>query len=523
MAEGRADIQQVSTVDDDEPLNDDWDDDFGGFEGASPVPDEISAEMTGVEASPSPWATYSLAAAPPDLVQSQNSNALIQKPSPATPLDDPIPPGGGPASQHNIPSSSSAEVKLSDDLPESERGQPEVNHSSSNALDSIDVSLDDLVEDDDDALSRPDGIPDSDSFQQHSTEDAESVRPKERPTSRSDVPPGNENTTQSLPPSLPHSQHDQQRLHDLQERLSVADLEKQQLIKQKEDLMSQLSNLQREVEEKMESSVTQGKVYQEMEARHQKQLEEIREAGHQTLAIMVEEYKELCRKAVLEQQVISERQLKEAVQKESERCEGLMKKQEDVFNCLLEEERNRGEEKMKMALTKYQDLQKERLAAILEEERERSKELLEEQTKKFEEQQIEAIRQAVEAEREECRRLIAEQESLTKASLEEERKACLELIKTSIQEEKLKQREAVKMALSEERDQQKDAIKETNRLAQEEMIRFAAEQRKMDNSRQQRSFAVMDLFLKGIQDQLKELMKPEDRSSASQEEDEGNS
>lgn len=55
--------------------------------------------------------------------------------------------------------------------------------------------------------------------------------------------------------------------------------------------MSQLSNLQREVEEKMESSVTQGKVYQEMEARHQKQLEEIREAGHQTLAIMVEEYK----------------------------------------------------------------------------------------------------------------------------------------------------------------------------------------------------------------------------------------
>lgn len=55
--------------------------------------------------------------------------------------------------------------------------------------------------------------------------------------------------------------------------------------------------------------------------------------------------------------------------------------QEEVFNSLLEDERKRGEEKMKMALSKYQELQKERLTVILEEERDRSKELLEKQAK----------------------------------------------------------------------------------------------------------------------------------------------
>lgn len=43
----------------------------------------------------------------------------------------------------------------------------------------------------------------------------------------------------------------------------------------------------------------------------------------------------------------------------------------------------------------------------------------------------------------------------------------------------------------------------------------------IDNSRQQRSFAVMDLFLKGIQEQLKGLMNPED-SSTSPENEEAN-
>lgn len=55
--------------------------------------------------------------------------------------------------------------------------------------------------------------------------------------------------------------------------------------------MAQLSNLEREVAEKEESVSAQGKVYEEMDVRHQKQLEEIKGAGHQTLAIMVEEYK----------------------------------------------------------------------------------------------------------------------------------------------------------------------------------------------------------------------------------------
>ncbi|XP_071831414.1 uncharacterized protein [Apostichopus japonicus] len=517
MAEGRADIQQVAATED-EPLNDDWDDDFGGFEGASPTLDEVSTDMAGVEASPSPWAQFSLAAAPPDVVQSQLSNQLIQKPSPAAPLDDLIPPGSA-ASQHTISSSSlSSEVKSSDDLPESERGQQEVNNSSSNALDSSDVSLDDDIVQENDTV-RSDGIPDDDSL--HPAEEAESVRPKESPILSSGNPQGMQNDTHTSKHHSQASQGDLGKLQDLRESLSLSDLEKQQLLKQKDELMAQLSNLEREVAEKEESVSAQGKVYEEMDVRHQKQLEEIRGAGHQTLAIMVEEYKELCRKAVLEQQAVGERKLEETVKKETERCQVLMKKQEEVFNSLLEDERKRGEERMKMALSKYQELQKERLTVMLEEERDRSKELLEKQAKTFEEVQLEAIKKAVASEREEGQRLIDEQKALMKTSLEEERIQCLELIKSSIEEERLKSKEAVKIALSEEREQQQDALNKTNKLAQEEMLRFSAEQRKIDNSRQQRSFAVMDLFLKGIQEQLKGLMNPED-SSTSPENEEAN-
>lgn len=57
---------QVAATED-EPLNDDWDDDFGGFEGASPTLDEVSTDMAGVEASPSPWAQFSLGNSLPSL------------------------------------------------------------------------------------------------------------------------------------------------------------------------------------------------------------------------------------------------------------------------------------------------------------------------------------------------------------------------------------------------------------------------------------------------------------------------
>lgn len=55
--------------------------------------------------------------------------------------------------------------------------------------------------------------------------------------------------------------------------------------------MKRVSELEEDVKEKKEALAAQSKIYQEMDSRHQKQLEEIREAGHQTLAIMVEEYK----------------------------------------------------------------------------------------------------------------------------------------------------------------------------------------------------------------------------------------
>ncbi|KAJ8024221.1 Coiled-coil domain-containing protein 91 [Holothuria leucospilota] len=519
MAEGWATFPSGTAdskvVTDDSILEDDWDDDFGGFEGASPVPDDVTANQGSVEASPSPWAAFTLAAAPPDLVQSQISSPPIQKPSPATPLDDPKPQpiGALAASSHReVPPS---EVKLTDDLPEAERGQDRisggqemVSHGVS-ALDSIDVSLDDIEEDD--ALLTRESTHYSN--QGASTALAEGARQSVEGQLPSQLSSSNNRdaATVSVPPS---SVMNEKKVQNLEEKLSAAEVEKANLLKLKEDLMKRVSELEEDVKEKTEALAAQSKIYQEMDSRHQKQLEEIREAGHQTLAIMVEEYKELCRKTVIEQQERSEKQLEDALRKETERCEELLQKQQDVFNTLLDEERQKGEERIKMALNKYQELQKEKLASILEEERERSKELLEKEAKSVDEKQIEALNKAVQSEREEGQRLLEEQGNLMKKALEEERKQCQEIIKQALEEERSKSKEAIKVALAEQKQQQKEAQEESIKTAQEEMVRFCAEQRKMDNAKRQRSFAVMDLFLNGIQKQLKDLMDPDTMKSS---------
>ena len=64
-----------------------------------------------------------------------------------------------------------------------------------------------------------------------------------------------------------------------------------------------------------------------MQEEHNKQLDELRQAGHQTLTVIVEEYKDLLKSTVLQQQEEWNRQLVERLREESQRFTDLLQEQ----------------------------------------------------------------------------------------------------------------------------------------------------------------------------------------------------
>ena len=66
-----------------------------------------------------------------------------------------------------------------------------------------------------------------------------------------------------------------------------------------------------------------------MEARHKTELEQIRQAGHDTLTVIVEEYKQQSQLAVAQERERGESLLQEAMSRESETCQQKLQEQHD--------------------------------------------------------------------------------------------------------------------------------------------------------------------------------------------------
>ena len=94
------------------------------------------------------------------------------------------------------------------------------------------------------------------------------------------------------------------------------------LVRSKEDLEKQLSEQKVAVDQQQQR-------FQETDSRHKNEIDQIRQAGHDALAIIVEEYKGQSRLAVQQEREKSERLLNEAITKETERCQALLQEQYD--------------------------------------------------------------------------------------------------------------------------------------------------------------------------------------------------
>ncbi|XP_071955459.1 coiled-coil domain-containing protein 91-like [Antedon mediterranea] len=474
----------------------DWDD-FGGFEGAEPMPAELAQQdVPHVEASPSPWAVFSTGssgAAQPDLLIApaqptlpKMDHSFLNNSSPeVTAMGGSIPCQGAVGGPPEITMQAEASVL------QAAAGQAETDRQQSLKDIDVDLVLDDRL----DIIGSRKGnaIVNGGAW-------------NDSPVFRGSH--GNQ--------SHPHQEQTAQlsrRVENMEEQLSVVDREKERLQQKLHEMSTKNDKLQEELLKEKSELEEQLKKYKDLECKHKGDIDELRKAGHDTLAIMLEEYKGLCKCAILEQQEANEQRLKDALTRESDKCQALMLSQHEKLIGLLEEEKKSNEEQMNCAIAELTKKHEQEIENVIIS-----------QQQKAEEKNKKAVEVMEQTHKESMEKLLKEQQEKAKGALENERKIVLEMI----EKERTKSKEALSKALKEETDKAKVAIKEAlceERKTQEEANKYAAdktkslimehlkEQKNADSAVRQRSLASIDLFLEGAKQQLHILLDTPVKSS----------
>ncbi|XP_038052718.1 coiled-coil domain-containing protein 91-like [Patiria miniata] len=486
-------------------LDDDWGD-FGGFEEATPPPPELAQQVPGpgVEASPSPWASFAIAsvqnpaAGQPDLLMAQAQAQPPLQPQIDPPFADPVPQRGAAAAPELT-----SQAEASRQQAQAQAAAPPQNQPAKNGLDNIDVALDDDLFGAEGAVGGPPPV------ENHNAASAEADHLDELGMLSGEMnePPAghrlikrSSSSTEVLAAELTG------KVARMEDRLSAAEREKIRLLKVREELTEKLDALDKEVEGHRREAEEQRQRYEAVQARHATEMEEIRKAGHDALAVIVEEYKELCKCAVLQQQEASEKQLQVAITTETENCKEILQNQHDRLANVLEEERKQNEERIKTALQEQADAQRIMLETCLREEKEKNQLEIEKAIQEAHKKSEASLQKALEEERSKGKEMLEVQRSEAARSLEEERNRHQETLLRELEQERQRSKEAIKAALEEERKHQQEAIKQAMANARQGSEEYNAEQKRLDAVVRHRSMASLDLFLESARQQLKSLM-----------------
>ncbi|XP_052825138.1 uncharacterized protein LOC106882475 isoform X3 [Octopus bimaculoides] len=247
------------------------------------------------------------------------------------------------------------------------------------------------------------------------------------------------------------------------------------LLKQLDELRSRNIELTSRVDSLQVQLSEQKSKYESLQAKHASDLEAIRQAGHDALAVVVEEYKSLCRTAVLQQQEVAESHLKEKLKSEADQYTQMLQEQ-DEFEKYFHQEQNRYQESLQKVMSEEQTLHQRALDEALHQQQ------LESQ-KKF---------------KEEMTMMKYEMKSMQNKYLEEREKA--------LQEEKESREKLLNDLVQNERRKLSQIRAEVVSDCKTEMKNYMAEQRQLDNQLRQQHYVALDLFLESARQQLKLLM-----------------
>ncbi|XP_053243481.1 coiled-coil domain-containing protein 91 isoform X6 [Podarcis raffonei] len=278
----------------------------------------------------------------------------------------------------------------------------------------------------------------------------------------------------------------QQTLSSLEVKLKAADEEKCRIKKELEDLLEKYRILETDfLKHKEDKLISHEDQYNKLQEKHKLELEDLRRAGHEALAIIVEEFKALLQSTVQQRKETIEKQYASVIEKQAQKCEELLIAQNMLEKC-MESER----ESNKEALAASAKIEKEELEA--------------------------AIVTAVKAERENMKKLHVEEKELWQAERNKDQERIAQAIADAVEEQRQSSQSIVKAAILEEQEKSEKAIEKAVKQTREELMEYIKEQKRIDCVIRQRSLSSLELFLSCAQKQLSSLLHEESTLDAEQ-------
>ncbi|XP_025086574.1 coiled-coil domain-containing protein 91-like isoform X1 [Pomacea canaliculata] len=251
---------------------------------------------------------------------------------------------------------------------------------------------------------------------------------------------------------------------------------------------------------------------QELQRHHAEQLEAVRQSGHDALVVIVEQYKELSKTAVLEQQEISQQHLLKVVQQ-----------QEDVMQQVLEHQKQENEKARSEGIRHMKEELQTALDHLHLQHKEQFDVFLTEETRK----QEEAIKLALEEERARYQRqiedIVTAEQAKAKQHLQQAKDDMVRQLEDMqqkhnqvLKEVRLEEREQAQIrlvaCLEQERDQSKELMSRVLQEARHEQELYLEQQRQSDAAVRRRYLTSLDLLLESARLQISHMLTSEPHS-----------
>ncbi|XP_035204113.1 coiled-coil domain-containing protein 91 isoform X4 [Oxyura jamaicensis] len=263
----------------------------------------------------------------------------------------------------------------------------------------------------------------------------------------------------------------QQTVANLETKLCTAEEEKIKTKQELEYLLEKNSILEMNfLTEKKEKLLKYQDHYKMIQEKHKQELEDMRQAGHEALSIIVEEFKH-------------------------QRLLDILEAEKEVLS-----------EKIEEALMQQSQKHKEMLDKCLDEERERSKEAVAAAMKAEKKIVQEAVLKAVEEERRNMEKIHEEERKMWETERDRNKEKIAQAVREAMQEQRKHNQEIVKEALMEEQKRSEKAVEEAVKRTREELVEYIKEQKRLDQVVRQRNLSSLELFLSCAQKQLSILL-----------------
>uniref|UniRef100_A0A670HMV5 Coiled-coil domain containing 91 n=1 Tax=Podarcis muralis TaxID=64176 RepID=A0A670HMV5_PODMU len=271
----------------------------------------------------------------------------------------------------------------------------------------------------------------------------------------------------------------QQTLSSLEVKLKAADEEKCRIKKELEDLLEKYRILETDfLKHKEDKVISHEDQYNKLQEKHKLELEDLRRAGHEALAIIVEEFKALLQSTVQQRKETIEKQYASVIEKQAQKCEELLIAQHQRLLDMLDKEHKVLEEKTEESLLQQSQKYKNMLEKCMESERESNKEALAASAKIEKEELEAAIVTAVKAERENMKKLHVEEKELWQAERNKDQERIAQAIADAVEEQRQSSQSIVKAAILEEQEKSEKAIEKAVKQTREELMEYIKEQKR---------------------------------------------